>query len=211
MKYLETTTSTLVSIESPPYFEDGSLYVNIGLTHPLPQKMYTGFDVRGILISRGSEVFEAGYILPGLSDFRLENADGYARYWNPTEFAGNGYQDGILGTPNAIGNFNATVNGYKYFGDDVGLYDYLEDINTGMRGAFSTATMNVREYEIIIGNNGFIFNYAVDASWAMPDQTPPTVPDELRPPEGKFKGSVVCESARDQLHHPRRGSVYAGS
>ncbi len=187
MKYLETPTSTLVSIESPPHFYDGSLLIDIGLTHPLPQKLYTGFDVRGILISRGSEIFDGGYILPGLSDLRLEDADGYTRYWNPTEFGGSGYQDGILGTPNAVGNFNATVNGYMYFGDDVGVYDELRDIDTGMRGAFSTGTMNVREYEIILGNSGLLFNYAVDASWAMPDQIPPTVPDDFDPQKANSK------------------------
>lgn len=179
LKYLETPTTTLVSLEGPVKVVGDVLKVNIGITHPLPQKIYTGFDVRGILITRGSVNFIGGYILPGQNDLRLLNADGYTRYWNPTEFTGSGYQDGILGTPNFVGDFNATVNGFKYFADGLGATDSFEDFSSPLRGAFTSGKKNVRHYEIKIGGAGLLFNYAVDASWAMPDKTPPTIPDDF--------------------------------
>ncbi len=179
LKYLETPTSTLVSLEGPLHINGDVLTVNIGLTHPFPQLIFTGFDVRGILVSRGSIDFGDGLIAPGKGDLRLLNADGYTRFWNPTDFSGSGYQDGILGTPNSVGNFNATVNGFKYFADGLGAEDSFADFTSSLRGAFTSSTKNVRRYELKVGAAGVLFNYAVDASWAMPDNKPPTVPDDF--------------------------------
>ena len=179
LKYLETPTVSLVGLASPPKIVGDILKVDIKITHPLPQKIYTGFDVRGILITRGSVDFTGGFTLPGQNDLRLLNADGYTRFWNPAEFTGSGYQDGKLGTPNSVGNFDATVNGYKYFADGLGALDSFETFTNPLRGAFSAGETNVRHYEIKIGGAGLLFNYAVDASWAMPDKTPPTIPDDF--------------------------------
>ncbi len=179
LKYLETPTTTNVTVEGPLKFNNGKITVNIGITHPLPQKIYTGFDVRGIVISRGSYDLGGGYIVPGPGDFRLLNADGYTRYWNPTEFSGTGYQDGKLGTPNSVGKFNATVNGYKYFADGLGANDDFKTFTSMLRGAFTSLTKNIRRYEMLVGSYGMVFNYAVDASWAMPDNTPPVIPGDF--------------------------------
>lgn len=179
LKYLETPTSTLVSLEGPLQINGDVLTVNIGLTHPLPQLIFTGFDVRGILISRGSVDFGDGLIAPGKDDLRLLNADGYTRFWNPTDFSGSGYQDGILGTPNSVGNFNATLSGFKYFADGLGAEDSFAGFTSALRGAFLSSTKNIRRYELKVGAAGVLFNYAVDASWAMPDSTPPTIPDDF--------------------------------
>lgn len=179
LQYMETSTSTLVTLESLPQFGDGKVIVDIGLTHPLPQKRFTGFDVRGVVISRGSIEFDAGYIFPGPGDFRLLNPDGYSRFWNPSEFLDSGYQDGILGLPHSIGQFNATVNGFKYFANGLGIEDPLIDYSPVLRGVFGAGQKLVRKYELKIGDSGLMFNYAVDASWSIPDGMPPSVPDDF--------------------------------
>ena len=61
--------------------------------------------------------------MAGDGDMRLLNPDGYSRWWNPAEFPNNGtifgYNDGLLGAPDSYADYNNTLNGYKYFCDDL--------------------------------------------------------------------------------------------
>lgn len=171
---------------------NNSIAADVGLRHPfLGLNEFTGFDVCGILISNGSVggFSDPDLLLPGPADFRLLNPDGHTRWWNPAEFPINtgtmfGYNDGFLGAPDSYANYSATLNGYKYFCDDLtNPDDPLSAVDPMGRGVFSAGQKNVRQYLIDMGDTGLIFNYAVDASWKFPDGDPPyDIPDSF-PPE----------------------------
>lgn len=152
--------------------------IDIGLHHPFAVLTeFTGFDVRGIFISRGNwDGWQDGTIrIPTKNEPRLDNADGWTRWWNPTEFTGAdpwfSYGDGLLGAPHAWAKFNSVVNGYKLFADDLAVNASLNDIQPANRAVFSPGKWNWRHYTIDFGkimSNWVIFNYAIDASWELP-------------------------------------------
>ena len=160
-------------------FEPGKITVDLFIKHPFPDlDLVTVFDVSGIIISHGSMDFPYSETLkfPGGDDVQLLNPDGYIRWWNPVEFPENptmpafGYVDGMMGVPDSAGQFDATMNGYKYFA--TGLTDPAADlsaIDTSMRGALVPGTTSVRRYELGYTPGNFVFNYAIDANWDMPD------------------------------------------
>ncbi len=191
LKFLEPPAGLYLSVEGSPHWTGNVLDVDIGLRHPflgLPQ--FTGFDVCGIFIGHGSI---SGFADPDLhiageGDTRLINADGYTRWWNPSEFPYNeatpifGYIDGEMGVPDSEANFSATLNGYKYFADYLNPGDPVWLADVDMRGAFSAGQKNVRHYTIEL-DNGFVFNYAVDANWKSCGLPPSQidVPDSFSP------------------------------
>ncbi len=185
-------------LEPPPllnltleYLEfNGSLITcDIGLRHPfLGLTEFTGYDVCGILISSGSVTgfTDPDLRMAGEGDLRLLNPDGYTRWWNPSEFPNDGtmfgYTDGLLGAPDSFANYNTTLNGYKYFCDDLDADDDLSLIDPQGRGMFTPGQKNVRRYEIDLGEAGLIFNYAIDACWEFPQGEYPWVaPDDFSP------------------------------
>ena len=139
-----------------------------------------------------------------MTNTRLLNPDGYSRWWNPAEFPSNGtifgYTDGLLGAPDSVGDFSATLNGYKYFCDDLDdPDDPLTDVTLENRGLFSAGQKNVRHYTIEMGDEGLVFNYAVDASWVFPQGDPPwSAPDDFAPsanrPEAWFINVTEVEN-----------------
>jgi len=168
------------------------LQVDISLRHPFPNlKQVPGFDVRGILFTRGGELelVAADVTMTGADEPRLANADGYTRWWNPQEFPGPsllGYSDGPYGTPHAVGGYLINLAGYKYFADGLGALDTLDELDTDDRGVFQAGSTNTRRYLIDFGpapSNWVIFNYAVDASWGkVPGYNPGdplVVPDDF--------------------------------
>jgi len=153
------------------------------LTHPFyGLNEFMGFDVKGILITDGSlDGFEDdGIVIASPAEPRLANADGFTRWWNPQEFIDQGifgYKDGLLGVPDSSANYHSTLNGYKYFADDLTANEDVTDLNMGLRGRFSAGASNRRHYVIDFGENTsdfLVFNYAVDANWYPPDKIPPT-------------------------------------
>jgi len=196
--------NALVFLEPPPLvnltleslkFTGNIIDADIGLKHPfLGLTEFTGFDVCGVLITNGSYT---GFTDPALrlastGDTRLLNSDGLTRWWNPAEFPVNtktifGYNDGLLGTPDSVANYNSTLNAYKYFCDDLGPDDPLSNITVAGRGMFSAGKKNVRHYTIELGA-GLTFNYAVDASWQFPTGDKPwVVPDDFGPGANKVE------------------------
>jgi len=187
--FLEPPALVNVTLESLKFNGD-IIEADIGLRHPfLGLDEFTGFDVCGIFITKGttSGYSDSGVVMAGAGDTRLLNPDGYSRWWNPAEFPVNNgtmlsYKDGLLGTPDSIGDYNATVNGYKYFCDDLVDPDApLTDVTLEKRGLFSAGQKNVRHYTIKY-DLGLIFNYAVDASWKFPSGSKPwDVPGDFAP------------------------------
>jgi len=196
--FLEPPTGSTIQIRNLS-IDETNVSCDISLTHPFPGlDMYTGFDVRGILIGSGSisGINDSSVVYAGIDELRLVNADGWTRWWNPVEFADNGsmfsYRDGKLGIPDDIGGFNATINGYKYFADCLELEPYPfyynlfdPDIPPELaRGVFTAGSVNVRHYDIHFEDNGsgdplLIFNYAVDACWEAPNEPFNVVPDDF--------------------------------
>jgi hypothetical protein len=189
MPFLEGPPLVYLTLETLQ-FNGNLIEADIGLRHPfLGLTEFTGFDVCGILISNGSVsgFTDADIVMAGSGDTRLLNPDGATRWWNPVEFQHNvgigGYQDGVLGTPDSVANFNCTVNAFKFFCDDITDPDApLVDVDVTSRCVFSAGQKNIRHYTIELGNDGLIFNYAVDASWQYPNGEPPfTAPDDFSP------------------------------
>lgn len=179
--FLETPYAQLLTIASEPIFDtdNDTVNVDVAIQHPFPGlNEFSGFDVRCILISHGTVT---GYSdpdlhIPGEKCFRLRNADGYTRWWNPTEFKFDGYQDGKLGSPHTFFHFNATLNGYKMFANGLGADTPVTDLNLDDRGVFGAGQKLVRHFDIKyhvygLDNALLIFNYAIDASYEFPDIT----------------------------------------
>jgi hypothetical protein len=152
--------------------------LDVTIKHPLSQHQYDGYDVRGVFIGNGAQELTYNtdllYAEEG-TDQILLNADGYTRWYNPTEFLVPnmfGYVPGKLASSGYTGT--ATLNPYKYFGDGLGnnenLWGYL---NSGdpQTGYFLAGTSNTRNYKIRfpIPQPGAKYGYAVIANWAGPD------------------------------------------
>ena len=162
--------------------------VDIGLTHPFAGlNEFAGFDVKGILISR-ADLIDAtpsrDMSIPGPTTLRLMNADGYTRMWNPEEFPYNPdnnlftYSDGLLGAPDEWANYDAQLNGYKYFCDGLNPGDPVSNMPFTSRGLFIPGSKNIRTYQLAMPQV-LIFNYAVDASWEFPNGLSPwAIPDD---------------------------------
>ncbi len=209
LKFLEPPPNLHLSLEGPVYFNGDVIDVNIGLRNPyLGLVEFTGFDICGIVITRGSLTgfHDPGIVMAGEGDTRLLNADGYTRWWNPSEFPHGEtvfcYKDGLLGTPDDVADFNCTINGYKYFADGLEPDDPLTWLATGNRGMFSAGQKNVRHYTINI-SDGLIFNYAVDACWAIPQgDIPYDIPDDFPPKANRPEAyNMVITELENTLYH----------
>ena len=155
-----------------------ALLVDITITHPIPDNpRYDGYDVRGVMMCEGSGTFEYDsdlhYPVEGTDQF-LDNADGYTRWYNPTEFTVPGicgYTEGVYATDDY--RPGATVNPYKYYADDLSapsnLWNFLR--STTGSGRFASGASNARQYEIRFPqpDPGLKFGYAVLANWEGPD------------------------------------------
>jgi len=163
LKNLNIDFNTLL-IDGP----NNHIGVDVILTHPFvtPDKVFTGFDVRGVVF--GPEV---------------RNADGWTAMMNPTDFTGVpfGYINGLLGAPDSYGNYTGDWFGYKYFCDGLGLEDdaalfFSNESNLQNRGIFQEGSINKRHYELYFGGEYtafLIFNYAVVASYNWPNGSSP--------------------------------------
>jgi len=160
--------------------------------HPYPasQSLY-GFDARGILITPGSLNLGGPHVVADVDEWRLLNADGYTRWWNPVEFTGSGlygYVPGDLGTPDTE-YLTATVNPYKYFCSYLDKYQPVVDmVNIPLdddlgRGITLVGESSTRRYKVKLPTASgaiVVFNYALDANWDYPDPFPPDeVPDDF--------------------------------
>ena len=156
---------------------DGSeVELNVGLVHPfITLYQWSGFDVRGIFITDGSFdgfASDGDIVISEPDEPKLINADGWARWWNPTEFPKHGsilgYTDGIYGAKYSQVHYRKTVSPYKYFADDLTQNeDFPGGLDFARRGVFTAkSSPNWRHYSIDFGApaNRYVFNYAVDAS-----------------------------------------------
>ena len=180
------------------FFDDMVCHVDVTLVHPFPGlSQYIGFDVCGVLISKGtlSGFQDPDLVMAGEGDTRLLNADGYTRWWNPVEFSIPGqpifrYKDGLLGNKNSSAHFDATLNGYKAFAEGLEKNDDVGELGATSRAFFLDGTSNTRHYTIDLAG-GLIFNYAVDAGWEFPHGNPPYGIDDYSPEANKPEAWAV--------------------
>jgi len=188
-----------ITIHPDSNLQFGYVDLDVTLRHPFfGLQKFRGFDVRGIVMGESTDSFsfDPTALRSGPGEIDLLNADGYSRWWNPTEFTTYetilGYTRGFLSTPDYLAT--ATVNAYKYFADDLDTDTPIADLDIISRGAFSTDPgINTRRYELQFptmpgGGPVFHFNYAIDASWALPDPLyEPDYPVEAFPPEANMQ------------------------
>ncbi len=170
---------------------NGLFVFDITLTHPFETSpQLAGFDVKGILMAPGT-LGVGALMFSDADETRLENADGFTRWWNPTEFTTPGmfgYTEGSI-PHSAAGLLTATVNPYKLHCDILEALDSLAfpaaeplDSDTG-RAVFTAGSANTRRYYIrfpLDPGPQAIFGYAVDCSWNPPVPNPPAeVPDDF--------------------------------
>ena len=213
LTFMEPPAGVLLKIDQVVSVVSGEITVDIALTHPYPGANFAAaFDVCGILISHGSLYFPFSDKLyfPGDDQVRLLNPDGYTRWWNPVEFPydaahpSKGYKDGLLGKKNSVANFDATLNGFKYFASDLSSPDApLSELDKNMRGAFVPGTTCVRRYRIAFNPGNLVFNYAVDANWA-----PPTGPIPIDIPADFPLSANRAEAYYIELHNIKNTLTY---
>jgi len=183
----------LVKIQINPAsdFTTGLIDVDVTLEHPFKSlPIFRGFDVRGIFMADGNMPVRSvpGLIRATADEARLNNADGYTRWWNAREFGPEGslfgFQMGRLGIPIYP---TSTLNPYKYFADELDETSGVETLDPLKRGTFGiNPGINTRNYVIQFVMDGpnpvFMFQYAVDAAWDEPDPAfEPDYPIEAYP------------------------------
>ena len=163
--------------------------VDVSLVHPFEDyPEYSGFDVRGIVMSNATSIDCSNprlrYSVDTEKGCVLTNPDGYTRWWNCPEFRG-GDMPVLNYTPGVMGDIpypTATLNPYKYFCDVLRPEDLLQEVAATedfrqSRGITTAGNTVTRYYELyfpcIDGKYPVHFQYAVDASWAESEDWPP--------------------------------------
>ncbi len=202
VKFLQPPSSPInmltFQINPESIFPEGYLDLDVTIRHPfVGNPKFRGFDVRGIVMGDGTVPFswDTSALRSGPGDIQLLNADGYTRWWNQPEFT---TYEKILGYTE--GNFasgiyfsTATVNAYKYFSDSLDEETVIADLDLDSRGTFGIEPgINTRNYllqfPVVPGGPVFHYKYAIDASWALPNEDfYPEYPVEAYPPEANMQ------------------------
>ncbi len=181
-------------------------YISLDVTikHPFPGlSYYSGFDVRGIVLGSADTIDPTNPTrrwAGGPDSLKLLNADGWTRWWNPSEFENNGtvfsFRDGYYATNEAPSIVDATICGYKVFASALDPEDNLAPLlavpldHPIGRAVFTSSGIETRKYDLQFPDDGtggpdLIFNYAVDASHGFPEDyqigDPLEVPDDFPP------------------------------
>jgi len=180
VRLLEVAPCTdCLSIINLSWLPDNIVQCGFQLTHPYPGLIkYTGFDVRGVLVTDGDTLFPVSNRFASLdgSNPYLLNPDGFTNLFNPVEFPVDeapwpilGYIRGKL----SVGDdFTGTLNPFMAFCMD-------NPRRMFEAGATETVTINLK-----YPSAPFEFGYVVDASW---------IPvDEIIDPETDFPPEANC-------------------
>jgi len=201
VKLLEVSPGTdCIALDNIHLLSNGDLSVDISITNPFDNAVYTGFDVRGIIMFPASQYFPdqvlrelAGYSPwgTGMDDWKerysssekgdaeLMNPDGWTTIWAPDAYNGPNFQ---------------LEEGYpifEYYQGKYGTGEELGTINafkryhsTEVRHMFEAGETVTRTYIIRPPADGPILaSYAVYAHWAEPAVIPVTDPETDFPPE----------------------------
>jgi len=162
---LETTCVDCLTIDNLFPLPDGSISVDLTLKHPFPGlAKFTGFDVRGILVTGSNYEFPASGRKIAWNDQnpRLLNADGYTTLFNPTDFPENPdvpfilrYTKGKYASDTA--DLTSTLNPYLAYSEDQ------------PRRVFLAGTSQTQTAILRLPTGPIRFGYVVDASWSPAD------------------------------------------
>ena len=177
VRLLEVTPCTdCLSIGNLSWLPDNIVQCDFQVKHPFPGlAKYTGFDVRGVLVTNGDTLFPTSNRFVSLdgSSPTLIDPDGYTALFNPVEFPEGSAPWPILGYIKgkmAFGdNFTGTLNPFMAFS---------KDKPRRMFEAGSTETVAIK---LKYPSAPFEFGYVVDASWMKVDDVIDPVTDF--PPE----------------------------
>lgn len=175
-----TFGSILVHTDDPTFL---GVDVEFQIHHPFPGiDQYNAYDLMGVVIGEGHEMLEYGSLYVGEhgTDLWMNNADGFTRWFNPTDFTTEmifGYVPG--GFQNLAGN--AHLNPYKYYSRGLEPEDELWDFLTGPEnydGVFQSADGRMMELEFPLPPDGIglMFGYAVVVAWEEQGATGPYTP-----------------------------------
>jgi len=194
-------------IGKPAIQPDGTMKVNVILSHPFPnQPKYTGFDVRGTIMFPATRYWEMRPMKISEKDKtpvfdpygpvplyfsrgedgggQLLNADGFTLFFFPGLDIGPDkpifkYSKGQYANgPDP----DSTVNGYKLFTNDPDRRMFLV-----------TDTIS-RTYHISPPEGEFVFGYVIDASWAPPINIPVTDPANDFPIYANCEDGYIIET-----------------
>ncbi len=136
--------------------------VDVTMRHPFPGMLkYTGFDVRGIFISKADYAFPPSgrSIAWGSDAVRLLNYDGYTHLFNPSEFPedspGPPALHYITGRWSTGGDLTSTLNPFVAYRKDA------------PRRMFEPGVAETKTFRIHAPAGPMQFGYAVDASWQL--------------------------------------------
>jgi hypothetical protein len=168
LKFLEVGPCTncfkIVGFDFP---EPGVLDVDIEITHPFSDLIFTVFDVRGIMMFNANHEFPASGLTMSdysIGDGALLNAEGYTRLYNGS-------------TLGAAGDFFSYFKG-KFATETVpdadlnGFIRHITDDPANTRNALYSADSVTQTYSLGLPSGEFVLGYAVDASWDIPDVDP---------------------------------------
>jgi hypothetical protein len=188
--------------------------LDVTIQHPFPgMDHYVGFDVKGIVVGQGdiTDSVDGSRIWGGgPNGLRVMNADGWTRWWNPTEFPYNGtvfsYKDSQYATQSSTGLLNSTLCGYRVFASVLEKDDPITKLlsvpidHPNGRATFHASESATRHYRIVFpGDVGsgpnYVFNYAVDACHGFPDGYVPgepiEVPDDFPPDANQLEPFIL--------------------
>ncbi len=166
VRLLEVSPCTdCLSISNVSWLPDNIVQCDFQLRHPFPGLVkFTGFDVRGVLVTDGDTLFPANSRFVSLdgSNPALIKPDGFTNLFNPVEFPADtapwpilGYFPGKLSSGD---DFTGTLNPFMAF---------CKDNPRRMFEAGATETVTVKlKYPSV----PFEFGYVVDASWMKVDE-----------------------------------------
>ena len=181
---LEEDCLDCLIIDKVKVLPSGDISADLILKHPFPgQPRYTGFDVRGILITGSDYEFPGSgkKIARGDEQIKLMNADGYTSLFNPTDFPENPELPYLLQytkgkNSEGEGPFDATLNPYLAYSQEK------------PRRMFAVGTSETRTLLLDPPEGEIQFGYAVDASWAPVD-------GEVNDPVEDFPPDANCLEA----------------
>ncbi len=165
-----------LSIGNVSWLPGNIVQCDFQIRHPFPGLIkFTGFDVRGVLVTDGDTLFPESNRFVSLdgSNPRLMEPDGYTTLFNPVEFPPGSSPWPILeyipGKMSFGDDFTGTLNPYMAFCKD-------NPRRMFEAGATETVTINLK-----YPSAPFEFGYVVDASWIKVDNVIDPVTDF--PPE----------------------------
>jgi len=162
---LETTCADCLKIDNLQPLPDGTISVDLTIKHPFPGlPKFTGFDVRGILVTGSDYEFPVSDRKIAWNDQnpKLLNADGYTSLFNPTDFPENPdvpfilrYTKGKYASDTV--DLTATLNPFLAYSEDQ------------PRRVFLAGTSQTQTAILRLPSGPIRFGYVVDASWFPAD------------------------------------------